>query len=84
MIRIYRKSQLKGLALALGTRADWHEPDEQDLTVEVRGSHFDNAGFWPDPTGATMEMHVVIKQYDKPVAAINLATLIAWAAGLED
>lgn len=84
MIRIYRKSQLKGLATLLEVRKDWHEPDEQDLTVEVRGSTFDNAGFWPDSTSATMEVHVVIKQHDKPIAAINLATLLAWATGLED
>ncbi len=86
MIRINRKSQLIGLAKLLEVRKDWHEPDEQDLTAEVRGESFDNAGFWGDSAAglSNQEMHVVIKQYGMPVAAINLATLLAWATGLED
>lgn len=84
--RILRRSQLRGLALMLGVRHDWHEPDEQGVTAEVHGESFDNAGFWPEPTapGGHQEMHVVIKVDGEEVATINLATLLAWASGLED
>lgn len=88
LMRITKKSQLEGLALMLGMRADWHEPDEQDVTVEVKGSSFDNAGFWPEDEAAdfspsTLEYHVIIKHDDTPVATVNLATLFSWAAKKE-
>lgn len=83
MIRIHRREQLVGLAKMLGMRRDWHEPDEQDVTAEVRGSSFDNAGHWPedpDRGGDYCEMYVVLKVEDEEVAAVNLATLLAWAS----
>lgn len=88
LMRITKKSQLEGLALMLGVRADWHEPDEQDVTIEVAGESFDNAGFWPqdpdDPfASSTLEYHVIIKHDDTPVATVNLATLFSWAAKKE-
>lgn len=90
---IHTKQQLIDLATELGTLdMAWHEPDQQDVTVQVKGNLFDNAGFWPDGfeiTGAKgvklrrVEKHVIIKQKGKPVAAVNLATLLAWACGYE-
>lgn len=84
MRTIKTQQQLKDLAVELGVREDWHEPDEQDVTVKVEGRSFDNAGFWPtdDVDDKTiLEKHVVIKQGGKPVAAINLASLFAMACG---
>jgi hypothetical protein len=80
--RINTRSELIDLQRELGLRLDWHEPDEQDVTARVEGSSFDNAGFWGNPgTALTQELHVVIYQQDRAVAAINLATLFAWATG---
>jgi hypothetical protein len=85
MLRITEKSELLALANELGMRPDWHEPDEQDVTVEVHGVSFDNAGFWPDRDGlepSILEHHVILKKDGETVAAVNLATLFAWATGL--
>lgn len=82
--RLTKRSELIALANAFGMRADWHEPDEQDVTAVVRGQTFDNAGFWPEPEKTYEEMHVVIFREGKPMASVNLATLFAWATGLED
>lgn len=83
-LKIIKKSQLVALAELLGMRKDWHEPDEQDVTVEVKGVSFDNAGFWPQSYSSGEEFHVVIKQDGEEIATVNLATLFAWATGLED
>lgn len=83
MRRITTRADLIELADELGVRPDWHEPDERDVTAIVKGATFDNAGFWPEP-GPYTEMHVIIRKNGKPVAAVNLATLFAWATGLED
>jgi hypothetical protein len=72
---------MERLANQLGVRADWHEPDEQDVTAQVRGVTFDNAGFWPSPDSPYAELHVVFYQDNQAVAAVNLATLCAWASG---
>lgn len=81
MRRINTKKDLKALARQLQVRPDWHEPDEQDVTAEVHGTDFDNAGFWPEEyASGHAEMHVIISQGGKPVAAVNLATLFSWAA----
>jgi hypothetical protein len=86
MQRITTKAQLVALANTLGVRPDWHEPDEQEVTALTHGTSFDNAGFWPaDATrSVTVEQHVILKKDGEPVAAVNLATLFAWATGLED
>lgn len=75
---------LKYIARKLGVRGDWHEPDEQGITIRVQGSSFDNAGFWPtgfgESYGPHREYHVVIEQDGEDVAAVNLATLFAIAS----
>ena len=80
MIRITERDELRKLARDLKVRADWHEPDEQDLDADVRGQGFDNAGFWPAPDKTYEELHVVLFHGGKAIAAINLATLLAWAS----
>jgi hypothetical protein len=89
MERITSRARFVALAGELGVRMDWHEPDEQEVTAKVRGVSFDNAGTWPhDRNGETpreiVEMYVIIQQDGKDVAAVNLATLCAWASGLEE
>lgn len=89
MRRISTRAQLIELAKELKTRPDWHEPDEQELTAQVKGFNFDNAGFWPEDeqhaytAPEIIEQHVILYQEDRPVAAVNLATLFAWATGHE-
>lgn len=89
MRKITTRAQLLELAGELGTRPDWHEPDEQGLTADVAGGSFDNAGFWPAeerPFAApeVIEMHVTLHRDGAPVAVVNLATLFAWAAGFDE
>lgn len=86
MKRINTRSELVALAGELGVRPDWHEPDEQEVTVTVKGESFDNAGFWPEDgrIRSGIEKHVIIEKDGKAVAAVNLATLFAWATGLEN
>lgn len=84
---ITKKSELTALAKELGVRPDWHEPDEQYVTATTHGKIFDNAGFW----GETYRSHGVnfteryVKLYKEgeAVAAVNLATLFAWATGFD-
>lgn len=92
MQRITEQHQLRALAKSLGMREGWHEPDEQDVTAVVKGNNFDNAGFWPEdnaliprqaddtPCKPIVEKHVIIRHQGKPVAAVNLATLLGWAS----
>lgn len=87
MRKIVTKAQLVDLAAELGVRSDWHEPDEQEVSAVVRGERFDNAGFWGEIrlTGKSYEeMYIVLRRDGEPVAAVNLATVLAWATGLED
>lgn len=85
MKRINTRKELVDLAKELGVSHDWHEPDEQGITVEVHGNHFDNAGFWPaGDFNNNSEKYVFIKKDGHPMAAVNLATLFAWAAGYEN
>lgn len=80
-ILIDDRDDLAFFASEVGTRLDWHEPDEQDLTAMMYGTSFDNAGFWGEPTYEyyTNEMHVVLYVHHYPVVAVNLATLFGWA-----
>jgi len=92
-LRIQYRDQLSEVAELLGVRPDWHEPDEQDVTAHIFGKSFDNAGFWPyNPTqpedrccgsldSEGLEMYVELRQADKPIAHVNLATLFAFACG---
>lgn len=84
-MRIHTREQLVELARRLGVRPDWHEPDEQGVTVHVEGVSFDNAGFWPTedrPFAAPelIETHVAVRRGGETVAYVNLATLFAWAS----
>jgi hypothetical protein len=81
MQRITTRDQLINLANELGTGI-WHELDEIGVTAETHGTVFDNAGGWPiedRPAREIWEMYVTIKKDGKPIAAVNLATLFAWA-----
>jgi len=71
---IMTKKQLQQLAKDLDVRADWHEPDEQDVSVEIFGERFDNAG-------VADEISVYIIRNEKLIARVNLATLFAFACG---
>jgi hypothetical protein len=90
-IRIDSREQLAALAARLRVRPDWHEPNEQDVTALVHGTpgDLDNAGFWGHRPGTKeldtygdgrQELWVEIFAGGKPVAEINLADLLAWAA----
>src|SRR5688500_16187121 len=86
MKKINTRAELVALKKELALRDEWHEPDDVEVTAEVHGAYFDKAGFWPDagrPCTAPeiVEQHVVRSAYGEPVAAINLATLFAWATG---
>jgi hypothetical protein len=88
--RINSRDQLVRLARELGVRDNWHEPDEQEVTVKVRGDSFDNAGFWGRYKGelntfgdGQQEVWVELLKDGEPVAEINLATLFAFATGYE-
>ena len=72
--------QLLELKEKLKVRNDWHEPDEQDVTVRMVGWKLDNA-FCEPHSG---EITVIVCQDGKPVAAINLAILLAYATGYRD
>lgn len=91
--RINSRKDLIELAAQLGVRPNWHEPDEREVDVEVKGASFDNAGTWgpdfdarhPDGSGDSYrEISVVIRQEGAPVAEVNLADLFAWASRPEN
>lgn len=82
-IRIDTPEQLAEFHRQVGTRPDWHEPDEQDLEARVFGMSFDNAGFWARSELTYQiheEQHVVFYVRGFPVAALNLASLCSWGA----
>lgn len=91
---ITKRADLVDLAYQLGLRADWHEPDERNVVARVEGQNFDNAGMWPAAAvprlpAESVELHVILSQVDDEgrflgdIAAVNLATLFAWATGFE-
>jgi hypothetical protein len=67
-------------------RPDWHEPDEADVDVVIRGSDFDNAMGSGDgvtkplASGREGEINVLITKEGEPVASVNLASLLGWAS----
>ena len=81
--RVLTQDQLRAVARQLGVRPDWHEPEEQQVTARVLGSDLDNAGFWGSEFALRQpcrrELWVQLSQGGKPVAEVNLATLLAWA-----
>lgn len=90
MKQIRSKAELVKLADELGVRPDWHEPDEQEVTATTHGVSFDNAGFWGQEYRSSFddreftEQYVILHKDDSPVAAVNLATLFAWATGYDE
>jgi len=72
-------------------RDDWHEPDESEVTAEVYGKKFDNAGFWGvnehlrgEIKEKNMEMWVLLRVDGDPAAEVNLATLFSLATDLDN
>lgn len=96
MKRITTRAELVKLARELKVRPDWHEPGEENLTAQVHGTSFDNAmpvGEWYGPGRDGVphaELHVILYRVPsfsdyggtepEPLAAVNLATLFAWAS----
>lgn len=94
---ISTRAELVALARELGVRADWHEPDEQELTAVPAGDplNFDNAmpaGHYYGSDNRS-ELHVVLHKMvweddewrlGKPIAVVNLAMLFAWATGYDE
>lgn len=85
--RIDSWGDLQMLARLLDMNSDWHEPGVRNITAEVRGTVFNNCGFWgvvndldPREKNEHREMSVVLKKDGDPIAEINLATLFAIAA----
>jgi hypothetical protein len=72
-------AELREWAAAQGLRTDWHEPDEQGVTVEVVGRSFDNAMCQPMPDNE-IEVGVYLLKDGVRVAYTNLALLFALAA----
>lgn len=58
----------------LEPREDWHEPDEQGITVQITGKTFDNAN-------VEGEILVLLLKDGEPKYVVNLATLFAIASG---
>lgn len=90
--RSTKRDDLVALRKKLQLRADWHEPDEREVTAIPYGYDFDNAGHWGTDTrfemerqgrAGSVERYVVIFQDGKPAAEVNLATLFAFATGFE-
>ena len=80
---ITSRAELVELRDRLNLRPDFHEPDEAGIDAKmVKGRHgFDNA-FMDE-----VEHHIVLIDLDngaEPVAKINLAALLALAAGAKE
>lgn len=73
---ITNRRQLEQLRQQLGCRPDWHEPDEQDVTIEFAPGEFDNAMTTPG-----IEAGVYVRHQGARVAYVNLALLFAFATG---
>ena len=70
---ITSKFALEALRADLGLREDWHEPDEQGVTVQYQDGEFDNAMALP-----SVEAGVWILKDGVKVAYVNLALLFAF------
>lgn len=82
-VRICNREDLTFLSRELGLGSYWHEPDEQDVNARVFGHYLDNAGAWGRAEFTYteyQELHTVIYYRGAPVASVNLATLLSWAA----
>lgn len=82
---INSRLDLESVAERLGTRGNWHEPDEVGVSAVVVGTTLDNACGNDIRAGAVesdyQEMIVLLKKDDAVVAKVNLANLLAWAEG---
>ena len=83
MQHIETRKELIAFAKKYGLRPDWHEPDEQGVSVTMKGKAFDNA-YGSSGFHNFAEKTVVLSIERKPVAMVNLASLFAWAAGYTD
>lgn len=94
MQTITTREQLVEFARQHELREDWHEPDEQNVDAYVDGGKLDNAHTFPtgwdhrpgdaEPwqAGALYsELTVILRCDGEPVAAVNLASLLAFAGG---
>ena len=71
------------------TRPDWHEPDEQHLSVIVTGFNFDNAMgdrrdlhsdvYVDHPESEELRLHIKQEDVSKIVCSLNMATLCSLA-----
>lgn len=78
---INNKERMQKVAKRLDVRDDWHEPDEEGVTVEVFGNRFDNAfGCCEPDKNGNGEYFVMLYRNKLPIAAVNLATLFALAS----
>lgn len=67
---IRTRQEFMDLAVSLGVRADWHEPDEQGVTARVEGTplNFDNAmgchwyGVWKEGDEPQAELHLILSR----------------------
>jgi hypothetical protein len=74
---ISSRDDLEAVRSRLGLRLDWHEPDEQGVTVEFEQlGNFDNAMTMPGH-----EIGVYLVHEGQRVAYVNLALLFALANG---
>ena len=80
--------QLAALADRLGLRRDWHEPDEQEVSARLVGTHLDNAmgpGFIRGKSDTELEdpmteFYAIIEHDGEQVAAVSICSLLAWAS----
>lgn len=85
LLQVGSQMQMRQVAKALGVRPDFHEPDERGVSARVIGTHLDNA-MGSSSTNNVNEMNVVLTYVEddeapQDVAVVNLATLLAFAAG---
>lgn len=84
MQHINTKEEFEEFSQRVGARRDWHEPDEQQITARVSGTHLDNA-MGANPYSNCGEMVVIFERIhpeegeQTQFASVNLANLLAWA-----
>jgi hypothetical protein len=73
-LRVRSPAQLRALCRSLGLSPDVHKPEWQKVSVAFTEGTFDNSGH------VVLERQVVMCRGGVPVAQINVANLLAWAA----
>ncbi len=82
-LAINKRSGLMIVANHLGVSADWSNTSDQRVECKPRGESLDNTGQWGSGTQCIpedVEQYLTIYQNNKPVAEVNLASLLSWAA----